>query len=127
MAGRLCGGDLRARHGAEGSSAGGWLPRVGEIGSLQRWTTPASGPVTMAGVKGVGLAAATAALGAAAVTEAVARAYDRPPTAIAALIALAVVAPVALVRLWPATAAVLSALAALSGLMISYPVTIAGV
>ena len=75
----------------------------------------------------MGLAAATAALGAAAVTEAVARAYDRPPTAIAALVALAVVAPVALVRLWPATAAVLSALAALSGLMISYPVTVAGV
>jgi signal transduction histidine kinase len=78
-------------------------------------------------VKGFGLAAATAALGVVAVTEAVARAYDRSPTAIAALIALAVVAPVALVRLWPATAAVLSALAALFGLMISYPVTIAGV
>jgi signal transduction histidine kinase len=80
-----------------------------------------------AGVKGMGLAAATAALGAVAVTEAVARAYDRPPSAIAAVIALAVVAPVALVRLWPATAAVLSALAALSGLMISNPVTVAGV
>jgi signal transduction histidine kinase len=38
-----------------------------------------------------------------------------------------VVAPVALVRLWPATAAVLSALATLSGLMVSYPVTVAGV
>jgi signal transduction histidine kinase len=81
----------------------------------------------MAGVKGMGLAAATAALGAVAVTEAMARAYDRPPSAIAALIALAVVAPVALVRLWPAAAAALSALAALSGLMISYPVTVAGV
>ncbi len=81
----------------------------------------------MAGVRGMGLAAATAALGAVAVTEAAARASDRPPTAIAALIALAVVAPVALVRLWPATAAVLSASAALSGLMISYPVTVAGV
>jgi signal transduction histidine kinase len=81
----------------------------------------------MAGVKGIGLAGATAALGVAAVTEAMARAYDRPPTAVAALIALAVVAPVALVRLWPATAATLSALAALSGLLTLFPVTVAGV
>jgi signal transduction histidine kinase len=80
----------------------------------------------MAGVKRMGLAGATAALGAVAVTEAVARAYDRPPSALAALIALAGVAPVALVRLWPATAAVLSALAALSGLLTSHPVTVAG-
>jgi signal transduction histidine kinase len=75
----------------------------------------------------MGLAGATAALGGVAVTEAVARAYDRPPSALAALIALAGVAPMALVRLWPATAAVLSALAALSGLLTSYPVTVAGV
>jgi signal transduction histidine kinase len=81
----------------------------------------------MAGVKGMRLAAATAALGAVAVTEAVVRGYDRPQTALAALIALAVVAPLALVRLWPATAAILSALAALSGLMLSYPGTVAGV
>ncbi|MFI2647696.1 sensor histidine kinase [Micromonospora fulviviridis] len=80
----------------------------------------------MAGVKGIGPAAATAALGAVAVTEAVAGAYGRPPTAIGALVALAVVAPVALLRLWPATAALLSASAALSGLMISYPVAVAG-
>ncbi len=78
-------------------------------------------------VRGMGLAGATAALGGVAVTEAVARAYDRPPSALAALIALAGVAPMALVRLWPATAAVLSALAALSGLLTSYPVTVAGV
>jgi signal transduction histidine kinase len=75
----------------------------------------------------MGLAAATAALGAVAVTEVVARAHDPPPIAFAALLALTVVAPVALVRLWPATAAVLSAVAALSGLMASYPVTVAGV
>jgi len=81
----------------------------------------------MAGVKGTGLAAATAALGAVAATEAVAQAYNGPPPALAAFIALAGVAPVALVRLWPATAALLSALAALSVLLTSYPVTVAGV
>ncbi|WP_262282003.1 sensor histidine kinase [Micromonospora sp. MA102] len=80
----------------------------------------------MAGVKGIGPASATAALGAVAVIEAMAGAYHRRPAAIAVLLALAVVAPVALVRLWPATAAVLSAAATLSGLMISYPVTVAG-
>ena len=69
----------------------------------------------------------TVALGAVAVTEAVTRTSDRPSTAIAALVAVAAVAPIALVRLWPATAAVLSALATLSGLMISYPGTVAGV
>ncbi|WP_309238417.1 sensor histidine kinase [Actinoplanes aureus] len=78
-------------------------------------------------MKGQGLAAATAVLGAVAVTEAVARAHDRPPAAIAALVAVLAVAPLALVRLWPATAALLSATAALSGLLISYPVTVAGV
>jgi signal transduction histidine kinase len=76
---------------------------------------------------GQGLAAATTALGAAAVIEAAARGQDRPPTAIAAVVALVVVAPLALVRLWPATAAVLSASAAVSGLLISCPVTVAGV
>jgi signal transduction histidine kinase len=85
------------------------------------------GPITMAGVKGMALAGATAALGVVATAEAVARAYDRSPTAIAALLALAMVAPVALVRLWPAVAAILSGLAAVSGLMLSYPVTFAGV
>jgi signal transduction histidine kinase len=76
---------------------------------------------------GQGLAAATTALGAAAVIEAVARGHDRLPTAIAALVALVVVAPLALVRLWPATAAVLSAVAAVSGLLMSCPITVAGV
>lgn len=81
----------------------------------------------MAGVRGIGLAAVTAALGAVAVAEALTRPYDQPPSALGALIALAVVAPLALVRLWPATAAVLAALAALTGLLSSYPVTAAGV
>jgi signal transduction histidine kinase len=72
------------------------------------------------------LAATTAALGAVAAIEAVVRAYGRPPSTLAALIALAGVAPVALVRLWPATAALLSATAALSGLLSSYRVTAAG-
>ncbi|GAA3381787.1 hypothetical protein GCM10020369_01080 [Cryptosporangium minutisporangium] len=75
----------------------------------------------------MGAAALTAALGAAAVTEVVVRASDRPPLALAVLVALAGVAPVALVRLWPATAAALSAVAVLSGLLIVSPVTVAGI
>ncbi|WP_073260952.1 sensor histidine kinase [Cryptosporangium aurantiacum] len=73
-----------------------------------------------------GPAALAVALGAVAATEAVWRAFDRPPLALAALVALAGVAPVALVRLWPAAAALLSAAATLSGLLVSYPVTVAG-
>jgi signal transduction histidine kinase len=79
----------------------------------------------MAGMKGIGLAAATAALGAAAVTETIARAGDRPQPALAVLVALAAVAPVALIRLWPASAAGLCALAVLTGLLSSFPVTVA--
>jgi signal transduction histidine kinase len=71
--------------------------------------------------------ASAAALGAVAVIEAVTRADDRQQTVVAALLALAVIAPAALARLWPATAAVLSALAVLSSLLTSYPVTVAGV
>jgi signal transduction histidine kinase len=83
----------------------------------------------MAGVKrmpvGPGAkAAVVAVLGAAAVIEAVARAGDGRSPALAALIALAGVAPLALVRQWPATAALLSALAALSGQLAGYPVTV---
>ncbi|MET8908803.1 sensor histidine kinase [Micromonospora sp. NPDC004551] len=77
-------------------------------------------------MKRIGPAATAAALGAGAVIEAVAGPSGGPPTGIAALVALAVVAPVALVRLWPATAAVLSAAAALSGLLVFCPVTVAG-
>jgi signal transduction histidine kinase len=76
----------------------------------------------MADVRGIWLAAATGALGAVAVAEALAFV----PSPIGALIALAGAAPLALVRLWPATAAVLSALAALTGLLSSYPITFAG-
>src|SRR5690349_1076775 len=42
---------------------GGDAPLVGEKASLWRWTTPAGSPVTMAGVRGIGLASAVAALG----------------------------------------------------------------
>jgi signal transduction histidine kinase len=80
----------------------------------------------MAGMKGIGLAATTTALGAVAVAESLARAHDRPLAELAALVALACVAPVALIRLWPATAAGLCALAVLTGLLSSYPVTVAG-
>ena len=90
------------------------------------------GPVTMAGVKGMpavpsgpaALSAVVAVLGGAAVVEALARAPEG--AALAALVALAGVAPLALVRLWPATAAGLSALAVLSGVLASYPVTLGG-
>jgi signal transduction histidine kinase len=78
-------------------------------------------------VRGIGLAVATAALGASAVADALARSDGQPPSALAALIVLAGIAPLALVRLWPATAALLSALATLTGLLSSYPVTAAGV
>jgi len=80
----------------------------------------------MAGVKGMGIAAA---LGAMAVIEVMARAYDGPSAAVAVavLLALAVVAPVALVHLWPTMASALSALAALSGMLMSFTVTVAGV
>ncbi|WP_328475455.1 histidine kinase [Actinoplanes sp. NBC_00393] len=74
-----------------------------------------------------GLVAATATLGAIAVTEALARAYDQSFSGIAALLALLAVAPVALSRLWPATAAALSAAAVLSTSLIAYPVTVAAV
>jgi signal transduction histidine kinase len=62
-----------------------------------------------------------------AVIEAVVRVHDGPPSTLAALVALASVAPIALVRLWPATAAVLSAVAVVSGLLLSCPVTIGGI
>jgi signal transduction histidine kinase len=81
----------------------------------------------MAGVKGTGLAAVTVALGAAGVIEAVARVYDALPAGLAAIIAVAGIAPLALARLWPATAALLSAAAALSSALTSYPVTAAGI
>jgi signal transduction histidine kinase len=81
----------------------------------------------MTWVKGMRPTALSVALGVAAVAEAVARAYERQPLPLAALVALAGVAPVALVRLWPATAAALSASAALSGLLISYPATVGGI
>jgi signal transduction histidine kinase len=77
-------------------------------------------------MKRIGLATATAALGAVAVTEAVARADHWPQPVLAVLVALAAVAPVALIRLWPALAAGLSALAVLTGLIGSFPVTVAG-
>jgi signal transduction histidine kinase len=80
----------------------------------------------MAGVKGTALATATVAAGAVAATEAVARTYDQPNTALAGLIALAVVAPIALVRTWPVVATALSALAALCGLLTSFPLTVTG-
>jgi signal transduction histidine kinase len=84
--------------------------------------------VTVLGVRPAALlGAATVVLGAAAAAESVARAYDQPPTTLAALIAVAVVAPLALVRLWPVAATLLSTVACLFGLLTSYPVTTAGV
>jgi signal transduction histidine kinase len=76
-------------------------------------------------VRAVGAAVAGVAA-VAAVSEAVARGGAGPPTAFVALVTLAAVAPVALVRLWPATAAVLSAVATVAGLLVSCPVTVAG-
>jgi len=77
-------------------------------------------------VKGVGPALAALAATEAAI-EAVARVHDRPPFTVVALVALAGVAPIALVRLWPGTAAVLSAVAVVSGLLLSSPVTVGGI
>jgi signal transduction histidine kinase len=62
-----------------------------------------------------------------AVVHASARGADGPPSGFAVLVALAGIAPIAVMRLWPATAAVLSAVAVVSGLLISCPVTVAGV
>jgi signal transduction histidine kinase len=80
-------------------------------------------------VKGLGPAVATVAA-AEAVIEAVVHTTGRgtsgPLFAFGALVALAGVVPVALMRLWPATAAALSAVAAVSGLLVSCPVTVAG-
>jgi len=70
------------------------------------------------------LGAATAGLGAVAAAEAVAA--EGRSTAVAVLFALAVVAPLALVRLWPVTAAALSAGVSLSCVLSSVPVTVAG-
>ncbi|MFI5894586.1 sensor histidine kinase [Actinoplanes sp. NPDC051513] len=72
------------------------------------------------------LGAVTAVLGLAAAAESVVWAGDRPLGYVPALIAIAVVAPLALVRLWPVTAALLSTVACLSGLLMSCPVTATG-
>ncbi len=72
------------------------------------------------------LGAVTAVFGVAAAAESVVRASDQPLGLAPALIAIAVVAPLALVRLWPVTAALLSTVACLSGLLISGSVTVTG-
>jgi len=82
--------------------------------------------MTVLAARPAALGAVTAVLGVAAAVESVVWANDRPLEIAPALIAIAVVAPLALIRLWPVTAALLSTVACLSGLLISCPVTATG-
>ncbi len=82
--------------------------------------------MTVLGARPAALGAVTAVLGVAAAAESAVAASDRPLEIAPALIAIAVVAPLALVSLWPVTAALLSTVACLSGLLISCPVTATG-